>query len=60
MVWFLAGGEKIGKILNTSCGYLEIRRLGPGVLNLTQSAISHAVRRGRKLVESNSYSIADN
>ncbi len=31
-----------------------------GVLNLTQSAISHTVRRGRKLVESNFYSIADN
>jgi len=30
------------------------------VLNLTQSAISHAVRRGRKLVESNFYSIVDN
>ena len=30
------------------------------VLNLTQSAISHAVRRGRILVESHSYSIFDN
>jgi len=30
------------------------------VLNLTQSAISHAVRRRRILVESNSYSIVDN
>ncbi|MBK5102424.1 MAG: hypothetical protein JJE15_15795 [Desulfobacteraceae bacterium] len=30
------------------------------VLNLTQSAISHAVRRGRLLVESHCYSIFDN